>query len=72
VIERETYSLLEFLGDIGGLYEFLYLFSYATVKILTRMKFISLFAKAMFEWYEPEFFDTLMCYSSKIIPRKRI
>ena len=50
LISRETYSLLEFLGDIGGLYEFLYLFSYAVVKIFTPMTFISLFANKMFEW----------------------
>ena len=41
---------MEFLGDIGGLYEFLYLFSYAVVRVLTSMKFASLFARSMFEW----------------------
>ena len=27
VTNRETYSLLEFLGDIGGLWEFLFIFA---------------------------------------------
>ena len=68
LINRETYSLLEFLGDIGGLYEFLYLFSYAWVIILTRMTFISLFANRMFEWSEPEGFNTSWCLSPRIVP----
>ena len=68
LISRETYSLLEFLGDIGGLYEFLYLFSYAVVKIFTPMTFISLFANKMFEWQEPEGFNTSWCLSPRIAP----
>ena len=54
LISRTTYSLLEFLGDIGGLFEFLNHFMTAVVKLLTSMKFISMFANKMFEWYEPD------------------
>ena len=53
---RETYSLLEFLGDIGGLYEFLYLFSSGFVKLLIQLKFVSLVAKQMYVWKQPKSF----------------
>jgi hypothetical protein len=65
LISRTTYSLLEFLGDIGGLFEFLNHFWTAVVKLLTSMKFISMFANKMFEWYEP---DSL--HQPKITPEK--
>ena len=70
LIQRQTYSLLEFLGDIGGLYEFLYLFTYAVVKLLTSTKFISVFASKMFEWYEPDNFNKISV-NKQIIPKKR-
>jgi hypothetical protein len=70
LIQRETYSLLEFLGDIGGLYEFLYLFTYSLVKLFTSMKFISIFANKMFEWNEPDSFDKFGCYTQRIIDKE--
>lgn len=72
LISRHTYSLLEFLGDIGGLFEFLHIFLSVVVYILTSMKFVSEFANKMFEWYEPHSFNTIPSFGQKITEKARI
>ena len=37
MIERETYSLLDWMGDIGGLYEGLYLMALHFIKLLATL-----------------------------------
>ena len=65
-ITRETYSLLDFFGDIGGLYECLYLFSYVVVYFLTKLRFPSLIANQMYLWKEPNnFMSEFSCFGSK-------
>lgn len=71
LISRHTYSLLEFLGDIGGLFECLNHFGNFVVYILTSMKFISVFANKMFEWYEPHSFGTFPSFPNLIAVKER-
>ena len=50
VTNRETYSLLEFLGDIGGLYEFLYLFGAFFAASFGKMNFKALLVNVLYTW----------------------
>jgi len=50
VTSRETYSLLEFLGDIGGLAEFVFIFISFFAKRFGQMNLQAFLANKMYSW----------------------
>lgn len=50
IVARETYSLFELFGDIGGLVEFLYIVVTVFVSFFSEMKVKSLVASRLYYW----------------------
>jgi len=50
VTNRETYSLLEFCGDIGGLFEFLFVFVGMFISGFGRINLKALIANRLYSW----------------------
>jgi len=50
VTNRETYSLLEYFGDIGGLYEFLYLFIGFFLTSFPKTNLKAIVANKLYSW----------------------
>jgi hypothetical protein len=65
VIQRETYSLLEWLGDIGGLVEFLQVAAGFLPAFLGALRMKSLLTNALF--HLPEY-NSLSSLSTKVTP----
>jgi hypothetical protein len=65
VIQRETYSLLEWLGDIGGLVEFLDVAAGFLPVLLGSLRMKSLLTNALFHLPSYNSFSVL---SSKVAP----
>ena len=66
--QRDTYSLLEFAGDVGGAYEFLYLTFYVITKYFLEYNFLALAALRMYTdkgktLEVPRYFAAKMCVS---------
>ena len=54
VTSRETYSLLEYFGDIGGLYEFLRLIVGLFVSSFGSLNLKAFVANKLYSWLSPE------------------
>ena len=57
VTTRETYSLFDLFGDIGGLYEFFLITGGLVVQHFSHMKLNSLLANRLYYWPKSEEFD---------------
>ena len=54
VISRETYSLLDLFGDVGGLYEFIQIAAGMLVSSFAALKLKALIANKLYSWYVPK------------------
>ena len=50
ITNRETYALLEFAGDVGGAFEFVYTIGYLLSKSMLTYKYLALIANRMYVW----------------------
>ena len=53
VTERETYTMLGFFGDIGGLYQFLSIFAAFMVRRFGELNMKVLVANKLYSWLSP-------------------
>jgi len=54
VISRETYSLLDLFGDVGGLYEFIQIAAGTLVSSFAALNLKALIANKLYSWYLPK------------------
>ena len=57
VTARETYSLFDLFGDIGGLYEFFLITGNLVIQYFSHMKLNSLLANRLYYWPKSEEFN---------------
>jgi len=53
ITTRETYALLEFSGDIGGTFEFVFVIGFLLTKGFISFNFLALIANRMYIWKSP-------------------
>jgi hypothetical protein len=70
ITTRETYALLEFSGDIGGTFEFLFVLGFLLTKGFISFNFHALIANRMYIWKSPFVSETRQHNRAQPLPRR--